>query len=92
MRIASAWASIRRCGAALWQAARLWVMAALWLGGIWLGFFATEVIEDAYEGACIATECRSIGWPIQLLRYSVIANAFGAAILFLRYESDRRSK
>jgi hypothetical protein len=91
MRIASDWASIRTRGALLWQAARLWLVAALWLGGLWLGLFATEVIEDAYENACIATECRAIDWPLQLLRYSVIANAFAAAILFLR-DAGRRSK
>jgi hypothetical protein len=78
--------------AALWQAAKPWLLAALWVGGVGLGFWATEWVEDAYEIACVDQECRSIDGAIQLLRYSILLNAFAvpAAIMFMRHGGDRR--
>jgi len=71
---------------AVWAQLRPWLLAAVWVAGIGLGFWTTEFIEDAYEDACLGRDCPSIDLAVQLLRYSILMNAFAvpAAIMFMR--------
>jgi hypothetical protein len=77
-----------------WESLRPWLFAVLWIGGLALGFGTTECIEDAYENACLGQACVSIDGAIQLLRYSIILNAFAvpAAIMFMRRPSGRPTR
>ena len=68
------------------------LLAGLWLAGVWLGFATTERVEDAYEEACVERDCPSVDGSIQLLRYSIILNAFAVPLAFavLRRDAHRR--
>ena len=77
-----------------WESLRPWLFALLWMGGLALGFATTESIEDAYENACLGQPCVSIDDAIQLLRYSIVLNAFAvpAAIMFIGRPSGRPTR